>query len=1054
MTAAAGADLTPTEVRLRVLKNGWRPLPVAGKAPTATDWSRYCRAAPTDGEVTFWGRSHPGAASTGLAMGAEVAIDIDVLSDPDRAEAVRGIAMEVFGRTPFERVGRAPKTALLYRAGPDVVSVHRKAADGSDDGVDILADGCQVVGFGLHKDTRQPYAWTGESSPLDAGPGAAPVITGAQIDTFLTRVGAVMPLHGGGGARTGGTGGKGSSEEIVRGSSGLVVNGRERFLMNCVWRAANALHQVQEEITLAAVTEGAWALFSDPERGAELNDGKWTRADAAYKAKITLRRIQAGTVDLSDSDAEEGSADPVPPTYPDISVTVAEARAAVDAAMAAHFAAGTGQRALRISTGTGKTRAAVKAVVADVRRRRGEGDKSSTLYLTPTLALADEVAELFRAEGVTARTFRGRGATDPDAEGLRMCHDLEAVELALKLDLTVSTACCRLKDRDTGVIYHCPSYGSCSYQRQVTETPDIWLASHDMLWTAPGGLGEVGSLVVDEGFAQGGIKIAKRGMTLEEVGTQPAPGHNNFEMMDHADIAAWRSTLKAALQRQGNTGGVERRHLVEAGLTAETCTKAGVLEWRLFDAVAFWPGMGKEARETAAKAAQARGRIGKITSVWRAARGLLEQEDEGAVSGRLVLTEVGTEDGFGKARAVLTHGVKPVLKRWLGIPVLLLDATLPPVGVLRQFFPEVEIVADVESTAPFATVRQVLGAPTSKGKLHGAKSDAGGVEEKVKRALQAVRRAILLRWVRAGRVPTLVTAQKDTAAALRELGMPDGITLGHYGALAGLDGFKGVGLLIAIGRAMPDPLKVETMAGAMTGLEPLRAARPDKGMFFHDRVPLALRMADGTGRAVEGYRHPDPVAEAFRWQSAEGGVLQAIGRARAVNRSAADPVSIEVWSDLALPLTIDEVVRWDDVPAGYEADMAVDGIALESVRDLTACWPTVWGTERAAEHWRARVTDPQTPIRDVLYRGLGVCGASEPQPPRPAPFRYKHPGARQKWRLGWYLPDVVADPFAWLEARLGLTLAGAEYLPDDQTESERPEAGETADHHQDERDAA
>ncbi len=80
--------------------------------------------------------------------------------------------------------------------------------------------------------------------------------------------------------------------------------------------------------------------------------------------------------------------------------------------------------------------------------------------------------------------------------------------------------------------------------------------------------------------------------------------------------------------------------------------------------------------------------------------------------------------------------------------------------------------------------------------------------------------------------------------------------------------------------------------------------------------------------------------------------------------------------------------------------------------------------------------------------------ASEAPPPRPAPFRYKHPGARQKWRLGWYLPDVIADPFVWLEARLGVTFAGVEYLTDDEVASGQSVAEETADHPEIERDAA
>ncbi len=259
---------------------------------------------------------------------------------------------------------------------------------------------------------------------------------------------------------------------------------------------------------------------------------------------------------------------------------------------------------------------------------------------------------------------------------------------------------------------------------------------------------------------------------------------------------------------------------------------------------------------------------------------------------------------------------------------------------------------------------------------------------------------------------------------LRGAGLPDGIATGHYGALSGLDGFKNMGLLIAVGRAMPDVFEVETSAAAMTGLEPLRTETPTKGARFHDRVPLALRMADGTGKVVEGYRHPDPIGEADRWQVAEGGVLQAIGRARAVNRTAENPVEIEVWSDLALPLTVDEVVQWDAVPAGYEADMVADGIGLDSAPDMAACWPGVWETERAAERWRQKRTDTPTPIETLLYRGWGICGSEKGGV---TAFRYLHHGARQKWRRGWYLPDVVADPRAWLEARLE-PLAGFEII--------------------------
>ena len=123
-------------------------------------------------------------------------------------------------------------------------------------------------------------------------------------------------------------------------------------------------------------------------------------------------------------------------------------------------------------------------------------------------------------------------------------------------------------------------------------------------------------------------------------------------------------------------------------------------------------------------------------------------------------------------------------------------------------------------------------------------------------------------------------------------------------------------------------------------------------------------MRDGTGYGVEGDRHPDPTAEAVRWQIAEGEVLQAIGRGRGVNRTPATPLTIEIWADVVLPVTVDQVLRWDDVPVGAEVEMLAAGMVLKSPADMARCWPEVWESPKAAEHWVARAADlfpPQTP---------------------------------------------------------------------------------------------
>jgi hypothetical protein len=80
-------------------------------------------------------------------------------------------------------------------------------------------------------------------------------------------------------------------------------------------------------------------------------------------------------------------------------------------------------------------------------------------------------------------------------------------------------------------------------------------------------------------------------------------------------------------------------------------------------------------------------------------------------------------------------------------------ATLPDISILKVFYPEVEIVAEIDATMPFVAVRQVLGAPVSSNKLIRNRDDEGN------RALWSIRRAILHRHLEFERAPTLVIAQ-------------------------------------------------------------------------------------------------------------------------------------------------------------------------------------------------------------------------------------------------------------------------------------------------------
>ena len=269
------------------------------------------------------------------------------------------------------------------------------------------------------------------------------------------------------------------------------------------------------------------------------------------------------------------------------------------------------------------------------------------------------------------------------------------------------------------------------------------------------------------------------------------------------------------------------------------------------------------------------------------------------------------------------------------MPTQLLDATLPEEEILRVYHPTAEVVADIKvAMPPYVHTRQILQAPTSSTKLKNEKH------------LKAVRRYILHRWLETDRKPTLVICQKEVDRRLVESGLPENITVAHFNDIAGFNSFRDVRLLILVGRTAPGPQAVETLAAALSGAQPMQVAARANGFAWYERVPLGIRLADGTGRATDGDRHPDPMAEAIRWQTHEGELVQAMGLARAVNRTADTPLDVDLLFDTCLPIIVDEVKVWTTPSLLIET--AVEGAMLVSPVDMMRLWPHAGLNKKAA----------------------------------------------------------------------------------------------------------
>jgi Bifunctional DNA primase/polymerase, N-terminal len=139
---------TPEHVRQALHRAGYSPIPVHGKKPAPNGWQK--KAETNAEEIALWSQ---------------------------RWEE-RGYILV--------RIGRAPKRAILLRTDAPFKKIVGNviAPDGSEQKIELLADGQQVVVFGIHPDTGKPYSWHGGE------PGAVPwedlpYVTEAEAKAFV-----------------------------------------------------------------------------------------------------------------------------------------------------------------------------------------------------------------------------------------------------------------------------------------------------------------------------------------------------------------------------------------------------------------------------------------------------------------------------------------------------------------------------------------------------------------------------------------------------------------------------------------------------------------------------------------------------------------------------------------------------------------------------------------------------------------------------------------------------------------------------------------------------
>ena len=121
------------------------------------------------------------------------------------------------------------------------------------------------------------------------------------------------------------------------------------------------------------------------------------------------------------------------------------------------------------AAGLGKTTEALERIVSPTWQKR------RTLFLVPTLDLADELAGKAREIGIPTLVIRGRSQPDPVTTGQsKMCAKSDMAEAVAALSGSISQSLCYKKATEIGKDdTQCPFYETCSYIRQEREAKNF-----------------------------------------------------------------------------------------------------------------------------------------------------------------------------------------------------------------------------------------------------------------------------------------------------------------------------------------------------------------------------------------------------------------------------------------------------------------------------------------------------------------------------------------------------------------------------------------------------
>lgn len=576
---------------------------------------------------------------------------------------------------------------------------------------------------------------------------------------------------------------------------------------------------------------------------------------------------------------------------------------------------------LAAGLGLGKTTATARAMVERIRHLRAKGDDAAAaVMLVPMHRLGEQVAAELRtmAPELTVAVIRGAEAEDPAEAGTTACKRLEVYRHRSRHLLDP----CHL----------CPLMDSCEVQKGKRAKADIYLQAHGALGGKPAPATKwrgqrLDHVAVDESPLSAlliGVE-APRQLGLAAWKAAKLPSATG----DAADLTAYRGRLATAAEACAG-GPLTRSALLAAGLTAEDAKAAAGLEWaRQVKGDDDAPDLPENLT------------LLRAVGIWHAVAEVLTGNAE--TGGRL---HVMADPELGPA--IRHRGLRTIKPAWKAAPMLMLDATADETVTAALIQRPIARTDEIRAAEPMLILIQDADFTGSKALLVDSPTDKGRKACKNNRRRLEVYMRRLARQHAPARV--LLVSNKGL---LELLELPDNVVTAHFNGLRGLNDFQDVAAAVIVGRPQPQESTLAAMAGAIFGREV-----GGRINFRGTADRLVLGGMTVTGRASV---HDDADAQRLLHLIRDAEVMQAVGRLRAVNRTA--PVSVIVLSDAVLPMPVELAPVWrDDVRKVDPLEMMLEesGIAFISPAHAAKAFPARWKSLNAAKYALGDATGEKT----------------------------------------------------------------------------------------------